>query len=323
MSLWQELQTPPFNPDSNMYRGNMHQLNDTELLFIPDTMYERALWKYNLIKNEWIEWISIPSDCSWQYHTSSLDTNNMILYIFGERGYILKIDLKTEIFTVSENMYHDGSHCKSLFINGKFNIFFGWDDNNKNHYIWDDQQQHLQKVFEFGPILAGIRNTQSVMHSRLKNQVYIIQAMDSIIYTYSLGDKTCTKIELDFGECAIFDSAVLTKDERYIICFVGLLDGSGFNIKFIDLTVMRVFQSNISTPDEVLDTFCVTNDERKEELLTSGYVRNCWKMNEFKDMRYPPVYLVKVIEKYVCFEMLYYLGNRLWKINVDEILTER
>ena len=141
MSLWTKLHDPPPMQPSNIdiHHGNMHQLSDDELLIVPDTTHEKgsALWKYNIIKNEWIEWISIPTKYYWRYQTSSLDRRSMILYIFGEEGVIFTIDLKTKSFTRSENKYHDGSYCSSQFINNKFHIFFGWNKNTKNHYIWN------------------------------------------------------------------------------------------------------------------------------------------------------------------------------------------
>ena len=148
---------------------------------------------------------------------------------------------------------------------------------------------------------------------------------ETILYKYSLSDKTCTKKMIPNLRCQLY-SAALTNDERYILCFI-----NHDYFKVIDLLTMRIFQSKIEAPEQLISVLCVTkqciiNNETKQDLSTSGYVRQCWNSKEFKSIRYPPVHLLKIIEKYIYFDMVLYCmgglgGTTFWRINVNRILN--
>ena len=63
------------------------------------------------------------------------------------------------------------------------------------------------------------------------------------------------------------------------------------------------------------------------EILSNGYVRDCWSKDKGKmrDVRYPPVCLIKIIEKYCCCDIhLFESGGKMkhWKIELKQILSE-
>ena len=86
---------------------------------------------------------------------------------------------------------------------------------------------------------------------------------------------------------------------------------------------MEVFTCKIKQPSiKHIESLCIRNDTNKQELSTSGYIRQCWNMKQFKDIRYPPAYLIKIIERYVCFEIIHYMNSKAhWMINVDDIIN--
>ena len=58
ISFWKSLKPPP-NDCSHM---NIHQLNTTELLIVPNITSATCLLKYNLISDEWQKWHQFPED---------------------------------------------------------------------------------------------------------------------------------------------------------------------------------------------------------------------------------------------------------------------
>ena len=54
---------------------------------------------------------------------------------------------------------------------------------------------------------------------------------------------------------------------------------------------------------------CISDDDEKRK-VTFGYIRNCWKLDEFKEMNDCPYDVIKMIESFGLFQVIYAL-NRL------------
>ena len=133
-------------------------------------------------------------------------------------------------------------------------------------------------------------------------------------------NNTFTKQAISFKNVNKFYNAVLTKDERHIICFLEPQDQFA-EIYVLDIITMKVRKSKINAPSSYAVTLCVTQNINKQ-LSTSGFIRKCWTLKEFTGMRFPPVYLIKIVESYVNFEIIHYLNTTgYWIINVDDILN--
>eukprot|EP01084_Bolivina_argentea_P286437 491338_1 len=108
-------------------------LSNTKLLVIirhcdsPYTLKE--IWIYNIYNDNYTKLIDLHEknvDEIIEFYTASLHDNKSFLYLFGESCKIIKLNLKTYQFEISNKSYHDGSNSRSLFINGQFHIFGGW-----------------------------------------------------------------------------------------------------------------------------------------------------------------------------------------------------
>lgn len=339
MAGWSKLKQPPQAcPVLHANDCNLMVLNDEELLFVPKAEMIPSLWKYNIKANNWVKWFDIPSCFAvspqpyvtpsvYKYHTSSLDKKNMILYIFSENGYICNINLKTQTFTRSKMSYHDGSYSKSLYIHGQFHVFFGWNANTKYHYIWNQQKQSLDKIYEFKTMVQDIPkfHCQSIMYLSSKRTVLIMPRETRYLYVYSLINKTCIKKPVGFNG-DVFDQGIVTKDEQYVICFLqrskwkDILSKEKAKIVVLDLKTMNVRKCAINAPSPYAQALCIRQDVIKQKLSTNGYVRRCWNLKEFLGIRYPPIHLTKIIESYVVFETIHYLNESgHWMINVQDI----
>ena len=155
---------------------DVHVLNEYELLLVPTKFgcgNDEALWKFHLPSREFIEWIAFPDYDPTDRCTSALNDSKTKLYLFGDSGYVIIVDLITKEFTKSSETYHDspgGKNSKSIFYNGQFHIFGGWHDGLWSHYIWnEEEQQDLTTIHNFkedAPDLNLSKFTLCLMKSR-------------------------------------------------------------------------------------------------------------------------------------------------------------
>eukprot|EP01084_Bolivina_argentea_P057947 105827_1 len=89
-----KLSDPPFINISHIFT-----LNRTEILVLISHSTLRQIWIYNLLNDNCTKLISQASiNENIRYHTASLNDNKSFLYLFGESGKIIKLNLKTKQF---------------------------------------------------------------------------------------------------------------------------------------------------------------------------------------------------------------------------------
>ena len=72
----------------------------------------------------------------------------------------------------------------------------------------------------------------------------------------------------------------------------------------------------------------LTRNKEFDDLLTFGYVHECYKMEKFKDMQVIPFYLIRFIGKWICCETIHLftlhgdkdMTRKHWTIDVDKIM---
>ena len=80
--------------------------------------------------------------------------------------------------------------------------------------------------------------------------------------------------------------------------------------------------------DLILYHAIIGNNDVNEQILTNGYIRDCWNnTKEMQDCVYPPIYLIQIIENYYCDEVVHLFGSghKLghWNIKLNHILSMR
>eukprot|EP01084_Bolivina_argentea_P182289 314722_1 len=198
MSQWQKksiiLSNSSFSKDHIIFK--ILTLNEAELLVftdnnMPNNSQLREIWTYNIYNDSYTKLIHQTSmNEIIKYYTASLNDNKSFLYLFGELGQIIKLNLKTKQFEVSNKSYHDGSGSRSLFINGQFHIFGGREENDKYHFVWDENKKQLIKVYFFKQIKNALHG-HMVHYLKTKNCVLIIPSEPQCIYLYSLSTHEC------------------------------------------------------------------------------------------------------------------------------------
>ena len=72
----------------------------------------------------------------------------------------------------------------------------------------------------------------------------------------------------------------------------------------------------------------ITRNNRKENMVTFGFVNKCYKGKEYENIQHLPFYLIKFIERWVCYETLHLMTGspddiakvNHWIIGVDKII---
>eukprot|EP01084_Bolivina_argentea_P216306 367518_1 len=300
---------------------NVLVLNPNKLLLI--SYLNKSIWQYHINENIWTKWmncVEMYNKVNIRFHTSAFNNNKTMLYIFGEGGQIVSIDMKTKHFIVSNNKYHDGSFSRSLFINNKLHLFGGYNPNDKSHFIWDIKQNKLDKSHQFNEIKhKRILTDPSVMHLLSKQSVIIMPEYSDCAYLYSLQTNNCIKIYSNEKDDNGFERAIVTKNEKFVIRFM-----ADQEIFILDLNTMKLLRSAIRTPvSSYIRCIFLRHQNDKEHLVTFGFVRKCWNLSEFESILYPPFYIIKIIQSYISFAMVhvFYNGRTHFCIDLDEIFN--
>eukprot|EP01084_Bolivina_argentea_P212433 361108_1 len=105
-----KLSNPPSINSNGQTITHILTLNETELLVIMcDSRFKlKEIWTYNICNDTYTKLIPEKSvNKIIQYYTASLNDNKSFLYLFGESGKIIKLNLKTKQFEISNKTYHD------------------------------------------------------------------------------------------------------------------------------------------------------------------------------------------------------------------------
>ena len=309
---------------------NLLCLNDNELIFIPRADKTGAwIWKYNIQTDCMAKWIEIPKSMQWVGHTSSLDKQNKILYIYDSSGYIITIDLNRKAFSKSKSSYQSVFCPRSAFINGTFHLFKYSSGNNfapKSHCIWNKTDESLVELFNFDNACASKLMSPFSMKHLSDQLLMILPTIEKYQYLYSVSTHTLTKTAFKFNEYnTLIHNTILSTDGRYIICFVANLNNKAVlrdNIWLFDTETLDTFNTKIAAPSWYYGHLCLRNKTVSIQALTFEYVRQCWKLEEFSSIEYLPVYLIQIIEKFAdSLDVLHFMNpHGHWSITVDDVL---
>ena len=131
------------------------------------------------------------------------------------------------------------------------------------------------------------------------------------------------------GLINLLPAVVATTNEQYLI----LLGGFEFHhetykavksIFVLNVRTKKLMKSSIKLPVTNLEYGHVFADEVKDLSLVFAYINNLWKCEEFSDISALPIYLIKLIAKWICFEKVHLTTSkkqdRYWEIDIDQIL---
>ena len=116
-----------------------------------------------------------------------------------------------------------------------------------------------------------------------------------------------------------------TKDGRFLF----LIGGRG-DIRIIDRDSKQCVLSKFKFQDHSLlyhshPTVAILRSERRDKVLTAGFVNRIFKTSEFKDVQLLPLYLIEMIGKWMSREYIHLLSQDSqrgvhYRVNVDDVL---
>eukprot|EP01084_Bolivina_argentea_P015570 29176_1 len=242
-------------------------------------------------------------------------------------------DLKNNKMTVKEDQQYELS-VQLIFADNRLHQICQRGD----HYVYDKTNK-FQKLTTFNA-LSG-RRDQEIIYMKSKKSILAFggngpfprNPITNIIpfgihrSIYQWTDSQWTELNIKTPTALCGCGLVATTNERYIIILGGtdaILGSNYADAIFIYDTRNNVFvKSKIKCPEEAEYNAILMNDSKRNEMITFGFVRDCYKAETFVGVRSLPQYLIKIVCCYFCIEEIYLLKRNSglhWKINVDCIL---
>ena len=325
------------SPPPHSVFGTLLPLNTYEFIIVPqahpnDKRYKDldGIYKYNSIHKQWSKIFDYP-DLSYFTsvgHRSAIDIKNQIVYACS-RSKLLKIDLNTKTMKIIYLNYYVGNFPGTIFANDSLHIIGGV--LNNSHWILDKSTLMLNEAHNFEDDDQRIAS-KAIYFKRHKSILSTCSAFeeDGKIRATSITEFKNNKWNIfkDTQDKELFNSSIIaTKNENYLI----FVSGGNFNSIFVyDVRKDVMIKSDIKKPTNDFSCVIITRNDDRDNLLTFGFVGECYKKREYKNIQKLPFYLIKMIDSWVCFETVHLLidshGVRCeprthWTIDVDKIIT--
>ena len=292
-----------------------------------------ALLEYDTIRDKWKQIHKYP-----YIHASFAGpTEQPLLHC---QNNILFIATKFELYDINlrENSwgqisYHSAEHSStSLFVGNDFHLI-----NCLKHSKFNMESKRSMTIdtsnirYDLNYFHAGKRelNYSYLGSVYLKTEQLILLIDSKTIFSYNLITNEWSDFKVQFPRNYALNPKqfgyILTENDRDLILF------SYQEIWIIDLENKEARLSKIRPPIPNQSRECyyhavIGNAYIEGEILSNGYIRDCWSKDKdkMKNVRYPPLYLIKIIEKYFCYpdHEGHLFGAGHWKMKINDILSE-
>ena len=244
---------------------------------------------------------------------------------------------------VNKQASHRGQHTASLFVGNNLHLISiikkpdPTSSSNKEvprlyHSIFNIKSRTRTNIDTAGVIMTDSVYLGAVY---LKSKDIIILINLDNFYSYHIVSNTWNLLKIkspihyrlhepnDYSDRTDYFGYVLTPNEQNLVLF------SFETIWIIDLEKMNMRKSQMDLPYTSASCYyhaTIGNYNEADKILSSGYIRYCWSedKDKMKDVRYPPMYLIKIIQKYFCDHDVHLfecgLKMRHWKTKMSNIL---
>ena len=305
----------------------------------PDTTQNDAngIYKYNSICREWTKILDYPKDFISTGHLSTIDQKQQIIYVCNEQSQLLKINLINKSIEIMSYKANFGAFPRIIFFNDKIHIIGGIGIKRGKHNIFCRTRNEFDEIYDFN---------RSTEHGFQSHFTWISKPRASIITTtYDHNNKKSpvsviefknnkwTNIDIKNCKYLLGSSIISTTNGDYFIFLSGCENTPNFKCHQLIFVYYvkhkKLAKSNITTPaTDAIGKATLTRNEEFEDLLTFGYVHDCYKIKNFKNMRMIPFYLIQLIGKWICYETIHLFTvqndkdrtKKHWTIDVDKII---
>ena len=332
-TLWTELNNSP--PPG--WFATLLPLNDYEFMCIPvrwsyrknsSGEYSHGIFIYNSIHNKWYKIINYSNNFITSTHSSTTDRKNNIMYIANCISKLYKIDLNAKIIKLL-------AHPGLLLMKDKIHLIGA--KRIYKHLLYDQNVDKYKLICNFkdNGIMAS---TSSIYLTSTQTAFTTAYNRDNPMDPVSIMEFKDNKwSDLNIQNCdLLYQSCILSTLNQDYLLFIGGTTDIEFkihdNIFVYHIKNKKLMKSDIKIPYKGCPVGAITTNDDRDELLTFGFVRNCYKIFSLSDNVQPlPFYLIKFIQKWVCYENLHliFVSKKLhgykptthWMIGVDIIIN--
>lgn len=348
--IWQILKKPMPKWSSGKWSSHCHPIASDDYEFVARIDLQ-SLQKFNVVTNDWcFVPMSVPNQLEHEYWTiKACDATKNTLYIlhtFDPKTKCISQDLiALDMETGSiRNVLSDLINWLSfpgevLLIGDELHLFehhtvHGSANGGRRHLILNTN--HFDNpTLDLCPIETPVR---AVVHSKSRNSILCLtnKGIDCMIAEYCLFKKTwkirqCRGLRTSHWPLDL--KIVCSADGRHLIIsgsFVFRNGISGFIVCNLNNDTVKARMSVMRCPDDVRGGFHLLSmrDEKVEQMVTFGFVRNCFDSEELKDVRRLPRYIIELIAQWVEMEYIHLLREKKaqsqeeghWRSHIDHIL---
>eukprot|EP01084_Bolivina_argentea_P069513 126480_1 len=287
--------------------------------FIVTSTGRHGLWKFNARENKWTKVFHFDTRMSG--FAAAYDHQHKLMHIL-QRGFfpaVITLDLQTK----NKVEYPQDAFYSGLFVS-----------DNKVHKICSSDG-----LCNYGLIhlkckktilkLGGCRNLSSGfnIHGRSTPKI----AHSENIYRFSRLDSNWKELDIKMPVRGMSSYGIVaTTNEQHIIILGGRIwSGDESRDIFIYDTLNNVFiKSKVKCPTQGDYAAVLTNNSHRDDTTCLGFVKDCYKAENFMGVESLPHDLIRMIGFYFCNEQIHLLEEyarsparktKHWKINVDDI----
>ena len=320
---WKKLKDPPIGNFERLLHLNKH-----EFIVVPSDATETdGIYKYNGILNEWTKIIDYPKDYESMGQFPTIDQDNRIIYICCTDSKLLGINLNTKSIQTIVEQYDLGIDSGIMFANNTIHVIGG--NENDKHLIFDNDNKEFKEFHDFASDKQIPCSYALYLPSRktIINTIYHRNNPKIPVSVVEFKNNKWTNLNIANCEDIFGAYITATSHEDYLIFLCGFdLTTEDLNlhrwIYVLDMKTYKLVQSKIQVPEAGENSSGITTrNEEQEDLVTFGFVHECYKTEIFQKVQMIPFDLINVLKRWVCYETFHLVLRSEQDIEKCEHLT--
>ena len=287
--------------------------------------------KYDFESDTWQKLMDNFSNFWYSGCQAAFDSDKCELWIANcDQLAHIKLNKNNEL-NIFNNLKKFGVRGSCIFVQNTFYVIGG----SLNTFVsrWDNSTKQYKDIAK---MYGGARLSHfGLIHNESSNSLLLFggydysksEFMDSILEYNIKQNKWCklpVSLPTPLWQCA----CVLAIRRKYVLIFGGEFSSNLYDNTYDEIYVYSVKQQKIRTskvkcPVKGVFNAVTINDEKQDELLVIGFVRNEWRLSNIEYHYFPPYYLLKLMHSYylnefVCLNETEDGGH--WKMSTLDII---
>eukprot|EP01084_Bolivina_argentea_P271438 461866_1 len=332
MITWNKRKAFPYS--KSIWPVQVLSIKDNELMVIfTKSTDHKGIYTYNSNTNKWNK--NIQYDIKFESQMNSITYNKLrnTIYISTSNNELIELYLSTgditqETMKIILKQKEIGGATPVISINNCIHIL---SKKRNTHYCLNLKNNILHKIHEF----------DKKSYEYLSEWIYLQKSRKLLVfdskyeYCYELDvsvhiiNLKWKKHIISFNSCKYLKySTIVTilNEKKIILC--GGAYGNQYKktdqIFVYDVISKSFYMSTVRCPNPGYYQAISINDSKREELLTFGFIKKCYKENDYEDMTLLPHYLCRLITEFSSQQWVHLLTiGEHWTLPIDSILKPR